>query len=616
VYDLQSTDYVLSVGAALLEAWSSPVYMMRAYGEFRQGRSGRRGKLVQVEPRLSITGASADEWIAVKPGTQGILALGVAQVLVAEGLYNAEFIRLRTNGLEDHQDEFGGWSEGLRSYLTREYSLERVSKETGISGNTILRLAREFAAARNKVAIGPRHGPLVPGTLFDHLATQVLNALAGNLDGPGGVLVPEDVPLQPWSLPTDPVAEAGRRRPRLDGGPSEGLATRPADPDQLLAGLLTGPPYSLEVLMVMGADPMFASVAPERLKEAIEKIPLVISFASLPDDTALLADYILPETHFLESWDLHTSPPGVPYPLVSLAQPVLEKPVFDARPVAEVLMSLARRIGGEMQRAFPGEGLTDLIRKEIDGLYEAKRGAIMGTPFDEAWVRMMERAGWWAPGYQSAEDLWKKMRASGGWWDPFYDHEDWKRVLQTRSGRYEFRTDLLRRLAQQRSSASAKGVARSGASSEPGASDRDSLALHLFEPLPIAGGSGAELPFLQALLDPGHPEAWETWVEIHPETAARLGLKDRSWVRVSSAQGSIEARLRVTLRVVAGLAAIPVGLGKQGGGRWAAGRGANPLPLLTTLMDPVSGQPHYGPTRVSIASLSDEEREPTRARRG
>src|ERR1019366_2086882 len=62
-YDLQSTDYVLSLGASLLEASSSPVYTTRAYGEFRQGRTGRRGKLVQVEPRLSPTAASADEWI-------------------------------------------------------------------------------------------------------------------------------------------------------------------------------------------------------------------------------------------------------------------------------------------------------------------------------------------------------------------------------------------------------------------------------------------------------------------------------------------------------------------------------------------------------------------------
>src|SRR5450756_3131861 len=54
-----------------------------------------------------------------------------------------------------------------------------------------------------------------------------------------------------------------------------------------------------------------------------------------------------------------------------------------------------------------------------------------------------KRQGWWAPGYRSADELWKRALESGGWWDPFYDHQDWKRVLKTESGRYEFRTDLL-----------------------------------------------------------------------------------------------------------------------------------------------------------------------------
>ncbi|HYV40912.1 MAG TPA: molybdopterin-dependent oxidoreductase, partial [Thermoanaerobaculia bacterium] len=100
-YDLASTDYVLSLGGAMLEASSSPVHMARAYGQFRQGRTGRRGKFVQVEPRLSITASSADEWIPVRPGTEGVFALGVAGVLVSESLYNRDFLLERTRGFED-----------------------------------------------------------------------------------------------------------------------------------------------------------------------------------------------------------------------------------------------------------------------------------------------------------------------------------------------------------------------------------------------------------------------------------------------------------------------------------------------------------------------------------
>ncbi|MFI5182505.1 MAG: molybdopterin-dependent oxidoreductase [Thermoanaerobaculia bacterium] len=583
-FDVQSTDYVLSLGAALLEAWSSPVYMTRAYGEFRQGRTGRRGKLVQVEPRLSITASSADEWIAVRPGTEGVFALGIASVIVAEGLYAKEFVLEQTSGFEGNHDAH----PALRTLLEKQYGLERVAADTGISGNVILRIAREFAAARSRVAVGPRRGPLVAGRLFDHLAAQTLNALVGSLDAPGGVLVPEEVPLASWPpLPADPISEAGRAQPRLDGAGARGkdFPLLSSDPERLSETILAGFPYPADVVLLVGADPVFGSAAPGRLAAALERVPVVVSFGTIADDSALHADWILPEAHFLERWDLYPSPPGVPFPLVSLARPAVSKPKHDVRPLAEIFLDLARRVGGDVARAFPWKDLPTLLRSEMDGLYQARRGAIMGTPFDEAWVRMMEGAGWWAPGYRSADELWEKSQETGGWWDPFYDFGDWKRVMATKSGRFEFRADLL-------ASPTRETPIPAG-----------SLALYLFEPLPIAGGRGAELPFLQGILDPGYEERWETWAEIHPESATPLGIGDRDWIRVASPQGAIVARARLSPRVVPGVVAIPIGLGKRAGGRWASGIGANPMQLLSPARDPLCGLPDLDATRVQVSVL-------------
>jgi hypothetical protein len=225
----------------------------------------------------------------------------------------------------------------------------------------------------------------------------------------------------------------------------------------------------------------------------------------------------------------------------------------------------------------------------------------MGTSFDEAWVRMMERAGWWVPGYGSAAELWEQMRKTGGWWDPFYDHGDWSRVLQTSSGQYQFRADLLEELSQQKRAASHLVPSADQVNSDLLDPER-SLALVLFEPLAVAGGTGAELPFLQELLDPGHEAKWETWVEIHPDTASLVDISDKDRIRVTSDHGAIEARARVTVRVVEGAVAIPVGLGKQAGGRWASGIGANPLRLLAPARDPGSGLPDFGSTRVRLSS--------------
>ncbi|MBI2836986.1 MAG: molybdopterin-dependent oxidoreductase [Acidobacteria bacterium] len=587
-YDLQSCDYVLSLGSALLEATSSPVHTMRGWGAFRQGRTGRRGKFVHVGPHLSITGASADEWISVRPGTEGIFGLGVAAVLAAEGLYHRDFLSEHTAGFEDTLDEAGRRGPGMRDLLESRYGLESVSGATGVSVHVILRIAREFSAAPRSLAIGPLRGFLIPGSLHDHLAAQVLNALSGNLDQPGGVLVSEDVPLKPWpDLPSDPIAESGLKTPRVGETGSADTPFIASDPESFADAVVAGGSYPIETLFVIGADPAFATAAPEKFAAAIQKIPMVVSFAQLPDDTSLLADWILPQPHFLERWDLHTTPPGVPYALVSLAQPALAQPLHDVRTVSDVLIGLAHGLGAPVSDAFSPDGLQGLLRLEMDGIYQAHRGAVMGTQFDEAWVRMMENAGWWVPGYSSADELWTKAKESGGWWDPFYDHGDWNRVVRTRSGQYEF---PVRALA---AGAASRQARKSSAETGP-------LTLHLFEPLPIAGGSGAELPFLQTMLDPGLEERWGTWAEIHPETAAAIGVGDRQWVKVASSTTSIIAYARVTPRVVQGVIAIPLGLGKRGGGRWAAGVGENPLRLLAGARDPLAGIPDFDGTEVTV----------------
>jgi hypothetical protein len=182
--------------------------------------------------------------------------------------------------------------------------------------------------------------------------------------------------------------------------------------------------------------------------------------------------------------------------------------------------------------------------------------------------------------------LWSRLQESGGWWDPFYDHGDWGRVLRTSSGRFELRPDLVRQFASSQSDAAG------------------GLALILFEPLPIAGGSGAELPFLQALLDPGLQERWECWGEIHPETAAALQIHDGSPIRVTSGREAIVVHARVTERIVRGAIAIPLGLGKAAGGRWAEGLGANPLRLLDPTREPLSSLAQFGATRVLVTETS------------
>ena len=174
-FDLPNTRYLLSFGADFLGTWNSPTSQGHGYGLMRQGRPGVRGIFVQVESRMSQTGASADRWVPVKPGTEGVLALGLAHVIIAA--------KLRPSDAGGRPGSLiAGWSSGLS-----DYAPEQVAQVTGVPVTRIEGLAREFAEITPSVAMvaGP---PLAhTNALFSALAVNALNALVSSVEKPGGV---------------------------------------------------------------------------------------------------------------------------------------------------------------------------------------------------------------------------------------------------------------------------------------------------------------------------------------------------------------------------------------------------------------------------------------------
>src|SRR5215831_3607791 len=192
--DLGESGYVISFGADFLGTWNSPVAQNIGYGQMRRGRPGSRGKFVQVEYRMSQTGANADEWVPVKPGTEGVLALGIANAIMKSGMRKPGDAG-RAGTLID------GWMAGLTEYTPAE-----VEKKTGVGAARIERLAKEFAEQRPAVAIIA--GPAVAQTngLFNALAVNALNALMGSVENPGGIWFTP----QQQNLGTDTNGERGR----------------------------------------------------------------------------------------------------------------------------------------------------------------------------------------------------------------------------------------------------------------------------------------------------------------------------------------------------------------------------------------------------------------------
>jgi menaquinone reductase, molybdopterin-binding-like subunit len=314
--DLAESRYVISFGADFLGTWNSPVSQNVGYGHMRQGRSGIRGKFVQVEYRMSQTGANADEWVAVKPGTEGVLALGLANAIMKSGLRKAADAGSAGARIE-------GWAGGLTNYSPQE-----VEKRTGVSAARVERLAKEMAEQRPALAIVAGAALAQTNGLFTAVAVNALNALLGAVDTPGGIYFPQ-----------------GRF----------GMRSKFVEDGRLAVGDQT------QVLFVDGANPVFASPKSWAVKDTLMKIPYIVSFGNFIDETSVLSDLILPDHSFLESW-VQASPESGAKTAVSTAAAPVMRPLYETRSTPDLLLDLAKQLAKPLN--LPWQKFEDMLKDD------------------------------------------------------------------------------------------------------------------------------------------------------------------------------------------------------------------------------------------------------------
>ena len=350
-FDLQNARTVLSFGADFLGGWLSPVRFGLEYGIFRQGSydvrafqprgpGQPRGRLIHIDTRFSTTAASADEWVWVRPGAEGLLALSIAQELGAPGL-----------------DVFVA---------------EATAARTGVAADRVRRIARELSAAAPTLVIGGGSaGAYTHGT--DSLAAILgLNVLLGNIGRPGGVLLSPPPPLP--DLP-----------PRS--------AARPlADWQDLVARMNNGREQA--VVLLGGVNPVYGLPAALGFADALQHVPFVASFASFADESTLLSDLVLPASLPLEEWGDDVPDPGVSAAVVSVQQPVVQA-LFDTRSVWDVLLTLADELGDPLRQALPWPTFKDLLRDQLPGLRQPNRGSIQAPNPEQFWTQLLQHGGWW-----------------------------------------------------------------------------------------------------------------------------------------------------------------------------------------------------------------------------
>lgn len=278
----------------------------------------------------------------------------------------------------------------------------------------------------------------------------------------------------------------------------------------------------VSVLVVHEANPAYAVPRKAGFAEAMARVPFKVSTSPYLDETAAACDLLLPNHHALERWDDLKPRAGVH----GLMQPVME-PVFRTRATGDVLLQTAQRMGGAM-------------------------------------------GGFTAPTFEAhLKTAWAGVARSRGAGDT---EAFWRSALQ-HGGLYDDAPAATARLAPT--------AAQVGYTAPVFDGDGEFTFLACPSPM-LMDGRGANRPWLLENPDPVTKITWQPWVEVHPDTAERLNVREGEILRLTSPHGTVEAPAYLYAGVRPDVLAMPLGWGHMEYGRYAKARGANALDLLGT----------------------------------
>ena len=535
--DLENANLILSFGSGILDGWGSPVRMIRAHSQWQNSGT----KVIQIEPRLSNTAAKADQWIPINPGTESALALGLAHVIIKESLYDAFFV-------ENYSVGFDEW----KSHVRDGYRPDKVERITGVDQKTIVTLARKFARASKPLAICGKGQGDRPGGIDEFMAVHTLNALVGNINREGGVLTVSESDYVDWpGIHLDDIAYEGLSKDRLDGAGSKTYPFTRYLANRLVDAVDKEEKYSLRMLLIYNANPLYTMHDTKMVQAAFNKIPFTVTFSSYMDETTQYADLVLPNHAYLERLEDVPTPAGMTQSVVGLARPVVA-PQFDTRYTGDVIIALARALGGNISDAFPWNNYEACLKNTLAG----------------QWQAMMEK---------------------GFWSDPYAAAPSSQEAFGSPSGKFEFvnsDTGLMPTFAP---------------INIEGDETSYPLVLVPYDSIRLANGFVGDPPFMIKTVSDKVLKKNETFIEINPETAMSLGLAEGSRAVISTPKGKANVRIHLFDGIMPGVVAMPTGLGHKGNDEFIDGKGVNYNQLVGPVEDADSGMDVAWGTRARLS---------------
>ncbi len=339
-WDFDNTNYVLNFGSNCLETHTNSIPVAQ---RLVSAMAERGVRLVTFDVRLSNTASRSTEWVPIKPGTDGAVVLAMCNVIMKEGLYDRDFLKF-VKATENHNAPVDEKIAALKSHLSK-YSPEWAERISGVSASKIKSLAIEFAKTKPAVVISYRGAVAHYNGNDTERACQMLAAITGNIDNPGGRCKAVGAA---WKYPKGPKKKPKAKKLRILDG-FKGQAAYPTHHvnHQVLKMIKDGSHGRPEVYMWYCHTPVYANGEVQENINILKDeslIPFTVCVNAYYDESAALADLILPNPSYLEwwSWEDMVSPTQVPE--FYIRQPLI-KPLGESRDLGDVVCELAKRMG-------------------------------------------------------------------------------------------------------------------------------------------------------------------------------------------------------------------------------------------------------------------------------
>jgi len=350
--DVLNSKYIIMPGSNRFEALVTPdsIDLMTAIQ--------KDCKLVVLDPRYTKTAALAHEWYAIKPGTDMAFFLALMNVIIGEKLYDAAYIEKKISGFDQ-----------LRKHV-KPYTPRWAEAQCEIPASDIHRIARELAAAAPAAMIYPgRRTSDYSDSTQIRRANAIVNALLGNWDRPGGLVLPQKIKL--GSISADPPFYDDNPDERADMGRSSMMFESEGSFKHSRDAVIEGKPYPMKAFFNYKTNPMQTGANRKKTIEMINKLDFMVTVDIAMTDTAWMADLVLPSSSYLERMDPVSTQQGVSSGACLVTRDPVIQPMFESKPALWIVSELAKRLDLGEHFDFTMEQYRDKQLAKVPGAKEA-----------------------------------------------------------------------------------------------------------------------------------------------------------------------------------------------------------------------------------------------------